>query len=299
MPLVVGITGHRNVRAGDVAALRAHVKGVFEKLSKQYPHTPLMMLSPLAEGADRLAARVALECGAALVVPLPRETYERDFATDASRDQRRYFEKSSKRDLQRFVRLAELGNGLLCVGLGVALFELLRAGHAAVKVMAVALALISAVLLAWKARRIVQGNAHEGAASRGFTATHFALGIGAGVLTVALMLEAPTLLPGSILHLLKTEHHDWLVGGMATVMVAAALLHGYAEKRALAEHGRQYAQMGSLFARAEGRLGEMLAAGQTDAARALLAELGEEALAEHGDWLLLHRERPMELPKAG
>jgi hypothetical protein len=33
------------------------------------------------------------------------------------------------------------------------------------------------------------------------------------------------------------------------------------------------------------------------AAQRVLAELGREALAEHGDWLLLHRERPMEMPK--
>ena len=35
-----------------------------------------------------------------------------------------------------------------------------------------------------------------------------------------------------------------------------------------------------------------------DSARTLVSDLGKEALAEHGDWLMLHRERPIELPKA-
>ncbi|MDP9098565.1 MAG: hypothetical protein M3N48_06165 [Verrucomicrobiota bacterium] len=40
------------------------------------------MLSPLAEGADRIAAEVALDCGIKLAVPMPmvQSDYERDFA---------------------------------------------------------------------------------------------------------------------------------------------------------------------------------------------------------------------------
>jgi len=30
--------------------------------------------------------------------------------------------------------------------------------------------------------------------------------------------------------------------------------------------------------------------------QALLEELGKEALVENGDWVLLHRERPLEVP---
>src|SRR5262249_24623274 len=43
--------------------------------------TPLIVLSSLAEGADRLVARVALAHGARLVAPLPMpvEEYRRDF----------------------------------------------------------------------------------------------------------------------------------------------------------------------------------------------------------------------------
>src|SRR5262249_56005815 len=43
--------------------------------------TPIVVLSALAEGADRLVARVALAHGAYLIAPLPMplEEYRRDF----------------------------------------------------------------------------------------------------------------------------------------------------------------------------------------------------------------------------
>jgi hypothetical protein len=87
LPLVVGVTGHRALRAEDITALAQAVRGVIDGVRQQYSHCPLVVLSPLAEGADRLVARVALELGARLIVPLPLPPaiYEQDFATDASR----------------------------------------------------------------------------------------------------------------------------------------------------------------------------------------------------------------------
>jgi hypothetical protein len=82
---------------------------------------------------------------------------------------------------------------------------------------------------------------------------------------------------------------------LALSAVVAALLHNFSEKGALSEHARQYARMGLLFAEAERRLTGRL--DRLDEARALLAELGREALAENGDWLLLHRDRPLEVPE--
>ncbi|MBV8172157.1 MAG: hypothetical protein JO219_09515 [Candidatus Eremiobacteraeota bacterium] len=87
LPLVIGITGHRDLRPGDVPVLEAAVLGVLHELRAQYPSTPLLVLSSLAEGADRLGARVALLAGARLVVPLPMDVadYERDFNSETSR----------------------------------------------------------------------------------------------------------------------------------------------------------------------------------------------------------------------
>lgn len=86
-PLVVGITGHRDLRPEDTAELSSTVKSVLDELSQKAPLTPIVMISALAEGADRLCAAVGLEHGASLIVPLPMpvEEYRRDFATEASR----------------------------------------------------------------------------------------------------------------------------------------------------------------------------------------------------------------------
>jgi hypothetical protein len=81
--LVIGVTGHRDIREEDREQLKNSVRGVFTGLRKQYPATPFVLLSPLAEGADRLVAEVALlpEIGARLIAPLPmrKDLYEADF----------------------------------------------------------------------------------------------------------------------------------------------------------------------------------------------------------------------------
>lgn len=86
LPLVIGVTGHRDLSPVDREALEGRVRAIFVELQNRYPATLLVLLSPLAEGADRLAARVALSCGVSLIVPLPmaQDLYETDFETPAS-----------------------------------------------------------------------------------------------------------------------------------------------------------------------------------------------------------------------
>lgn len=82
-PLVIGITGHRDIREQDRKGLEDKLKEVFLELRRRYSSTPLILVSALAEGADRVAAQVALSLhvGVQLVVPLPMpiELYEQDF----------------------------------------------------------------------------------------------------------------------------------------------------------------------------------------------------------------------------
>jgi len=87
VPLVIGVVGHRDLVADEIPMLRARVRAFFEQLREQFPLLPVKLLNPLAEGADRLVAEEALALNIPLIVPLPmpKEAYFEDFATDESR----------------------------------------------------------------------------------------------------------------------------------------------------------------------------------------------------------------------
>jgi hypothetical protein len=80
-PLVVGVTSHRNIAAHEIEAIRRRVRELLTRLQRQFPHSPLAILSPLAEGGDQLVAEEGLALGARLIAPLPfvRELYAHDF----------------------------------------------------------------------------------------------------------------------------------------------------------------------------------------------------------------------------
>jgi hypothetical protein len=86
VPLIFGVSGHRDLLTTKVPRLRKQLSEIFARLRVAYPHTPFRLLTPLAEGADRLAAEVALASDVDLFVPLPmkRQEYERDFTTAKS-----------------------------------------------------------------------------------------------------------------------------------------------------------------------------------------------------------------------
>ena len=85
IPIVIGVTGHRALRPEDRGALYDAVTAELRKLQALCPNSPFVMLNSLAEGADQLCARVALELGIPLVAVLPmaREAYETDFTGEA------------------------------------------------------------------------------------------------------------------------------------------------------------------------------------------------------------------------
>jgi hypothetical protein len=85
-PLVFGVSGHRDLVRTDLPELRKQLQTVFERFRLAYPNASFELLSPLAEGADRVAAEVALVCGIKLKVPMPmaQADYERDFTTAES-----------------------------------------------------------------------------------------------------------------------------------------------------------------------------------------------------------------------
>lgn len=81
LPIVIGVTGHRGLPAEALPHYRRRVAELLADFRTRYPSTPIRVLSPLAAGADRLVAQVALDSGCELVVPLPfaPADYERDF----------------------------------------------------------------------------------------------------------------------------------------------------------------------------------------------------------------------------
>jgi hypothetical protein len=82
LPLVIGVTGHRNLEESDLKELRNKVRGIIAEIRHDFPQTPLLLLSALADGADRLVAEVALEERIPIIAPLPmpRSLYESDFS---------------------------------------------------------------------------------------------------------------------------------------------------------------------------------------------------------------------------
>ncbi len=88
--IVVGVTGHRALH--NEADLREQVSRVLDRLERLLarPRTPVVftILSPLAEGADRLVARAVLERRDAqleVVLPLEKADYLHDFDSPNSR----------------------------------------------------------------------------------------------------------------------------------------------------------------------------------------------------------------------
>ncbi len=85
IPLVVGVTGHRRLRPEDDAVLRAAVRRELQALQTRCPHTPIKLLTGLAEGADTLCAEEAAALGIAYsaVLPAEKDVFLADFEGEA------------------------------------------------------------------------------------------------------------------------------------------------------------------------------------------------------------------------
>jgi hypothetical protein len=80
----------------------------------------------------------------------------------------------------------------------------------------------------------------------------------------------------------------WTSMPVALGSMLALLTRFYSQQRGFTENARRYHHMFMLFDAARRRLRDR--AGDT---RTILEQLGHEALSEHADWLILHRERPL------
>ena len=73
IPIVVGVSGHRALRAEDHDTLYAAVTRELNKLKERCPHSPLVLLTSLAEGGDLLCADAAAALNIPIVAALPME----------------------------------------------------------------------------------------------------------------------------------------------------------------------------------------------------------------------------------
>lgn len=89
LPLVIAVTGHRDLVSSELDVIRERVRSLLVDLDERYPERRLRVLSALAEGADRLVARIAIDLGIEVIVPLPmpKTLYMQDFGTQESRDE--------------------------------------------------------------------------------------------------------------------------------------------------------------------------------------------------------------------
>jgi len=89
LPLLVGVTGHRDLRREDIPRLETEVERVLDGIAERAAGELIVVVSALAEGADRLVASVGVGRGCRLVAALPMspEVYEEDFETEESREE--------------------------------------------------------------------------------------------------------------------------------------------------------------------------------------------------------------------
>ena len=84
-PFVVGVSGHRDLRADDLPQLRAAVTAILRQLAEHLPDSELRITAGMATGADLLVAQTALELGFGVdaLLPMPLEHYAADFDPDS------------------------------------------------------------------------------------------------------------------------------------------------------------------------------------------------------------------------
>ncbi|MDO4853129.1 MAG: hypothetical protein Q4A88_06910 [Clostridia bacterium] len=99
IPLVIGVTGHRNIRKEDRTALYAAVCAELNRLKERFLHSRLIMLNSLAEGADLLCAEAAKALSIPVIAALPMacSEYEKDFSGEALISFRSAYESTEER----------------------------------------------------------------------------------------------------------------------------------------------------------------------------------------------------------
>ncbi|NND47296.1 MAG: hypothetical protein HKN55_06495 [Woeseiaceae bacterium] len=88
VPLIVSVTGHRNLVVDEVPTIRKHVREFLTELCEKYPDRGVSVMSSLAEGADQIAAEEAITLRIPVIaaLPMPRDIYVTDFDSTRARE---------------------------------------------------------------------------------------------------------------------------------------------------------------------------------------------------------------------
>jgi len=94
----VGISGHRDLLPSQYDENLTILKGHLLKLRREHPDKQILVLTPLAEGADRLIAKVAMELNIPydVFLPMPKELYIQDFSKNSQKEFEHYLLHAKK-----------------------------------------------------------------------------------------------------------------------------------------------------------------------------------------------------------
>ncbi|MEA1977008.1 MAG: hypothetical protein U9N80_03825 [Chloroflexota bacterium] len=84
--VIIGITGHRTL--DNPKSIISSVDEALHVIQSSFPAEHMTILSPLAEGADRMVANRAIAIGGTkliAILPMPIENYQVDFQSSSSR----------------------------------------------------------------------------------------------------------------------------------------------------------------------------------------------------------------------
>jgi len=91
--LVIAVSGHKDLYHEDSEDITERIKAVIEDLSMRYPQTPILILTGMADGADRLAVAAVERLRAGgnerisylPVLPMPRDAFLEEIKSQDSR----------------------------------------------------------------------------------------------------------------------------------------------------------------------------------------------------------------------
>lgn len=96
----VGVSGHRDLKITAIEAYKTEIKERLQSIAEAQPDKEVIILSPLAEGADRLMVYAAKELGLRyeVLLPMPKALYEMDFDASSLREFRALYYEARRCD---------------------------------------------------------------------------------------------------------------------------------------------------------------------------------------------------------